>query len=256
MAALNVRAAFLSLMAVLCSACECPNKINAVFADMHDGDQKEVTIDGSVVEIKPHGNDQQLQVTGALNEDTCSADIDFNVPGKPNPPPVKLRMTLWCASENFKEGAIEKATFEFTDPSGKLAPPTSVLNAWVELGGSKKQEAPLCPEFGKSIFADMHDGDKKFLTVKDSKLTISSTNSSQTWVVKADLDEYCSAMVNFNVPGKPSPPPVPLAAHFWRLSGSNQGTKTSLEFTDPSGTLAVPGFPLNSWIQMDTVVTA
>ena len=55
MAALNVRAAFLGLMAVFCGACECPNKINAVFADMHDGDQKEVTIDGSVVEIKPHG---------------------------------------------------------------------------------------------------------------------------------------------------------------------------------------------------------
>ena len=109
----------------------------------------------SVVEIKPHGNDQKWQVTGALNEDTCSADIDFNVPGKPNPPPVKLRMTLSRASQNFKEGAIEKATFEFTDPSGKLAPPCSVLNAWVELGGSKKQEAPLCPEFGKSIFADI-----------------------------------------------------------------------------------------------------
>ena len=28
------------------------------------------------------------------------------------------------------------------------------------------------------------------------------------------------------------------------------GSKSSFEFTDPSGTLAVPGFPLNSWIQL------
>jgi len=102
----------------------------------------------------------------------------------------------------------------------------------------------------------MHDGDKKVISVKNSKMMITSANSSQTWVVKSDLDEFCGAMVNFNVPGKPSPPPVPLAVHFWQLTGSNQGTKNSLEFTDPSGTLAVPGFPLNSWIQMDDVTTA
>jgi hypothetical protein len=40
MAALTVRTAVLSLLAVFSNACECPDKINAVFADMHDGDQK------------------------------------------------------------------------------------------------------------------------------------------------------------------------------------------------------------------------
>ena len=250
-----MRAALLSLLVVLSNACGCPEKINAFFADMHDGDQKEVTIDGAAVEIKPHGNDQKWQVTAVLNQDTCSADIDFNVPGKPNPPPVKLLMALWCAGGKFKEGTLEKATFEFSDPSGKLAPASTVLNTWVELGASKKSAVPQCPELEKVIFADMHDGDKKYVSVKKSKLVITSTNSSQTWEVKSDLDEFCGAMVNFNVPGKPSPPPVPLAAHFWHLSHGAE-MKSTLEFTDPSGTLAVPGFPLNTWIQMEEIITS
>jgi len=252
MATSSVRLALLSLLAVFSNACECPNKINAVFADMHDGDQKEVTIDGSAVEIKPHGNSQKWQVTAALDVDSCSAMIDFNVPGKPNPPPVKLLMTLWCAGAKFTEGGLQKATFEFTDPSGKLAPASTVLNTWIELGAAKKQVTTQCPTLHKQTFADMHDGDQKIITVQNSKMTIISANSTQTWVVKADLDDFCGAMVNFNVPGKPSPPPVPLAAHFWQLTGAD-ATKTSLEFTDPSGTLAVPGFPLNSWIQMKTI---
>ena len=92
--------------------------------------------------------------------------------------------------------------------------------------------------------------------MKNSKLMITSADPKQTWTVKADLDEFCGATVNFNVPGKPSPAPVPLAAHFWHLSAAatSHGSKNSLEFTDPSGTLAVPGFPLNSWIQMPEVV--
>lgn len=256
-----MRTALLGLLAVLSSACECENKpINAVFADMHDGDQKEVTIDTQgvkLVHIKPHGNDQKWTVTAALNEESCTAEIDFNVPGKPNPPPVKLLMTMWCAGASFKEGTLEKTTFEFSDPSGKLAPASSILNTWVELGTSKGTETGTCPELDSATFADMHDGDKKVISVKNSKLTITSALKSQSWVVNADLDEFCSAMVNFNVPGKPSPPPVPLAAHFWQLSTANKAVKNSLEFTDPSGTLAVPGFPLNSWIQVtNEVITA
>ena len=109
----TIRAAFLSLLVALSHACECPSKIrSAVFADMHDGDQKEVTIDGSAVEIKPHGNDEKWQVTAVLDLQSCSAEVDFNVPGKPKPPPVKLLMTLWCADAEFKEGKVEKTTLE------------------------------------------------------------------------------------------------------------------------------------------------
>ena len=55
---------------------------------------------------------------------------------------------------------------EFSDPSGTIAPKTNVLNAWVELGtASKTKTAAGCPELEKSTFADMHDGDKKLISV-------------------------------------------------------------------------------------------
>ncbi|CAJ1429667.1 unnamed protein product, partial [Effrenium voratum] len=208
-----------------------------------------VNIQGSALQIKPYGNDQKWVVTSTLQSENCSAMIDFNVPGKPGPPPVKLLMTFWRASANAAEGGVQKASFEFTDPSGTLAAPSVPLNAWLQLGG-QRATVPLCPASLKATFADMHDGDRKAITVAGSEMTITSTNSSQTWVIHAELDEHCSASVNFNVPGKPGPPPVPLAARLWRLENGRGGSKSSFEFTDPSGTLAVPGFPLNSWIQL------
>ncbi|CAK9051331.1 unnamed protein product [Durusdinium trenchii] len=249
----SIRLTALISLTALSSASQCPQSFNAIFADMHDGDQKEVTVDGAALEIKPHGNNQTWRVTAALAE-SCTALIDFNVPGKPNPPPVKLLMTLWWAAANSEKGALEKVTFEFSDPSSSLAPAMVPLNAWVQLGGSPSK-APPCPEFSDAIYADIHDGDKKAVEIKDSKVRITSTKKSQTWVVKADLNDFCGAMVNFNVPGKPSPPPVPLFARIWRLT--RQGcTKNSVEFTDPSGKLAKPGFPLGSWLQLNASPTA
>ncbi|CAJ1402590.1 unnamed protein product [Effrenium voratum] len=236
-------------LAVPALASECPQALDAVFSDMHDGDKKQVNIQGSALQIKPYGNDQKWVVTSTLQSENCSAMIDFNVPGKPGPPPVKLLMTFWRASANAAEGGVQKASFEFTDPSGTLAAPSVPLNAWLQLGG-QRATVPLCPASLKATFADMHDGDRKAITVAGSEMTITSTNSSQTWVIHAELDEHCSASVNFNVPGKPGPPPVPLAARLWRLENGRGGSKSSFEFTDPSGTLAVPGFPLNSWIQL------
>lgn len=39
--------------------------------------------------------------TAVLKPESCSAEIDFNVPGKPNPPPVKLLLTLWHLGKVF-----------------------------------------------------------------------------------------------------------------------------------------------------------
>ncbi|CAK9028189.1 Uncharacterized protein SCF082_LOCUS18241 [Durusdinium trenchii] len=114
----SIRLTALISLTALSSASQCPQSFNAIFADMHDGDQKEVTVDGAALEIKPHGNNQTWRVTAALAE-SCTALIDFNVPGKPNPPPVKLLMTLWWAAANSEKGALEKVTFEFSDPSSR-----------------------------------------------------------------------------------------------------------------------------------------
>jgi len=109
-----------------------------------------------------------------------------------------------------------------------------------------------CTTFKHGVFADMHDGDQKQLTLEDGKLTIAPYGNNQTWVVEAMLDAAkCTAVVDFNVPGKPGPPPVNLTAHIYALiSKGERIAKHGVEFTDPSGTLAKPSFPLNMWVAL------
>eukprot|EP00965_Chrysotila_dentata_P208513 6184730-Pleurochrysis_carterae.AAC.4 len=105
------------------------------------------------------------------------------------------------------------------------------------------------------IFADIHDGDQKKVTVDPARhsLRITPYGNDQTWAVHAKLDPiFCNASVNFNVPGKPGPPPVALSATIWHMSkAKSPSSKKSVEFTDPSGTLGKAGSPLNIWIQVD-----
>ena len=135
------------------------------------------------------------------------------------------------------------------------------------------------------VFADIHDGDmKKVRLSADSKtVTIEPYNNTQTWAVTAPWSTVsCNASVNFNVPGKPNPPPVPLTMNYYAsYGGSGQptlrtqvrcyldmasglapralrtlacasSTAASQVFNDPSGTLAKPDFPLNTWIMISS----
>merc|ERR1712003_501478 len=109
---------------------KCPTSLNAMYADMHDGDQKHVVISGSSMKIKPaKGNNQTWVVKAQMDSSSCSAVVDFNVPGKPSPPPVKLLATLfrtWTPAP-----LVFKTQLEFTDPSGTLADASVPLNHWV-----------------------------------------------------------------------------------------------------------------------------
>ena len=69
-------------------ATKCPSG-TFIVGDMSDGDYKKVTIAGKKLTIVPHGNNQTWTVNADYDLATCSAAIDFHVPGKPNPPPVK-----------------------------------------------------------------------------------------------------------------------------------------------------------------------
>lgn len=222
----------------------CPEKLQAVYADMHDGDKKEVTIEGTTITIKPSGNKQTWVVRSELDRKSCSASIDFNVPGKPGPPPVNLTATFWYS---VSEKGM-KTEFEFTDPSGTLAAKTYPLNRWVELSGKEGKGWP-CQTSLRAVYADMHDGDKKEIIIDGTELTIKPSGNNQTWVVKSHVDsKTCSAIINFNVPGKPGPPPVNLTASL--LYTFSTAKKTEFEFTDPSGTLAAADFPLNHWVEI------
>jgi hypothetical protein len=61
------------------------------------------------------------------------------------------------------------------------------------------------------------------------------------------FDDNCSTMVDFNVPGKPNPPPVNLRLKIGNLNYFDESMAPVAVFTDPSGTLASPTLPLNVW---------
>jgi hypothetical protein len=87
----------------------------------------------------------------------CAALIDFNVPGKPNPPPIKLLITGFL--DEAPDGNESRVGWKFTDPNDLSKPP---LNTWVqsaERNVSKKHSHPYkCPTELKENFQDMHDG--------------------------------------------------------------------------------------------------
>jgi hypothetical protein len=229
----------------------CPRTLKAVYADIHDGDKKEVTISGSSLTIRPSGNNQTWVVEAQVDRETCSASVDFNVPGKPSPPPVNITISLWYAASY----ARYKTEWEFTDPSGTLAPKAFPLNRWVELKSHSKPFKAKCLGKDKAyqeVFADMHDGDKKEVTISRTSVTIKPSGNNQTWVVNTKLNiKSCTANVDFNVPGKPGPPPVPLLASFLHNHAPTGLFKYEVEFTDPSGTLAPADFPLNHWVELE-----
>merc|ERR1719240_555439 len=90
----------------------CPADLHAVYADMHDGDKKEVILTGTSMTIKPYENNEKWLVKAVVDTKSCSATVDFDVKDKPNPPPVPLTATFW-----FQRGGAEDASsnsFEFT----------------------------------------------------------------------------------------------------------------------------------------------
>ena len=115
----------------------------------------------------------------------CNALVDFNVPGKPNPPPSKLTATVWTQSRSLATGTLEKNLIEFTDASGKVVWPIVPLNTWVvpadnaversESGKAQKS----CIEESPLVFIDMHDGDKKLVTLSGNHLTIDPVASDE-----------------------------------------------------------------------------
>mmetsp|Transcript_45630 Transcript_45630/g.92112 ORF Transcript_45630/g.92112 Transcript_45630/m.92112 type:complete len:132 (+) Transcript_45630:85-480(+) len=127
---LRIVTAFVFVLPVAMAACSIPEGTSKVFADMHDGDQKQVSVSGGQVTIVPNGNNQTWTIGPATLSDDCTALVDFDVEGKPDPPPVPLLLTLY---ELLTASVPTKAACGFTDPSGTLAGTDYPLNYWIEI---------------------------------------------------------------------------------------------------------------------------
>jgi len=244
---MKMRAQFIFLAShAIIVACDefCPGELQEIYADMHDGDKKEVSISGTSITIKPSGNQQTWVVTGKMDSWSCSASLNFNVPGKPSPPPVNLTATFFYS---IKRPSSSFTEFEFTDPTGTLAAKNFPLNRWVQLSSTTDHSVFKCPTALNAIYADMHDGDQKEVTISGQAMTIKPSGNNQTWIVRSIVDaKSCSAIIDFNVPGKPGPPPMNLTATLIQSISDQAGQKYEFEFTDPSG--ADASYPLNHWV--------
>ena len=88
-------------------------------------------------------------------------------------------------------------------------------------------------------------------TSEEEVVTITPCNNTQSWIVKANMKDDDN-LVDFRVPNYPNPPSVPLRAilgGFYSAYSAKEPTQVSavVVFTDPSGTLAKPHQPLNTW---------
>merc|ERR1719326_791757 len=128
---------------------------------------KQIHQKGSLMTITPYKNNQTWTVETQIKRDgnMCTATVDFNVPGKPNPPPIALTATYLTNihGERTFQGVEVRTRWEFTVPTANLP-----LNSWVDI---KAELVPfsenLCTNFlpqvlpWKGVFADLHVGDLK-----------------------------------------------------------------------------------------------
>merc|ERR1711976_369860 len=109
-----------------------------VVGDIHDGDKKSIEVSArrsfsgfiTTMTVKPYQNDESWTVKGQLDAN-CEATVDFNVAGKPNPPPVPLQVKAWdMVSVALDDNVPDKKAILFQDPSETIG--DGILNVWVE----------------------------------------------------------------------------------------------------------------------------
>ena len=137
----SLRSVLVSIAITGCThGLDCGQQGSWIMADMHDGDQKRVSLvfgdysHGLKLSITPYNNTQTWKVLTPWNNLYCNASVDFRVPGKPNPPPVALTLTYFAG--NGGKGQTRQDFAVFTDPTASLAPSSMPLNTWVGISGA------------------------------------------------------------------------------------------------------------------------
>lgn len=202
---------------------ECPTSLPKTgFSDMADGDTKMVELANGVMTISGPNNTWSTQLP--LDATTCSGSVNFSVPGKPNPPGENLTVAL--LSSFASESACYSPSNYVLSFSNMTDRGYTPLNQWINPEGTSQAGTnftcfPSEQASRSHFFVDLHDGDQKVVTT-DCSNSSSSTCSLKiqpadegNWTVNALIHKSnCSGMVDFNVTGKPNPPPNPLLATF------------------------------------------
>jgi len=82
-------------------------------------------------------------------------------------------------------------------------------------------------------------------------IEITPSGNNETWVIRSTVDpQSCSTVIDFNVPGKPNPPPVNLTATFRHSTSVTGHSKAEFEFSAMGGTMGAKSYPLNHWVEI------
>lgn len=101
------------------------------------------------------------------------------------------------------------------------------------------------------IFYDIHDKDyKKIIFNNNNNITILPFKSNKKWIVHSNINNKLRGEVNFNVKGKPNPPPINIEIKFSFLQTDNKYILVAL-FFDPTGKISLPNIPLNIWYNIN-----
>jgi len=209
------------------------------FADMHDGDIKNVTVTEQGSMIVSQDAPVAWSVHTQIDLKTCKATVDFSKSAKPAKPPVPLQARLMQSS-------VGTLLFEWTDPSGTLNKNKSYpLNLWTT--EKEMPAADACDTFPATEFQDMHDGDVKSVSLGID--LVLRMGQAGIWNLTTPLDpKTCKATVDFSKTAKPAKPPVPLEVSVSVAAGNDQINRVVMTFSDPTGTLnKIKTFPLNIW---------
>ena len=217
---------------------QCGGFDKVTFADMGDGDEKIVSVEGLTLTLSQ--TEPLWNLTATLDDTDCTASIDFSKSDKPGYPPVPIIAHLLDTSVGTME-------IEFTDNTGELnEDPTYPLNVWATvdpLGNDEK-----CATFDATNFQDLHDGDVKSVSVSSTGEL--KMGQEGIWDLTTSVDPVtCQATIDFSLTTKPDQPPVPLIATVVVAKGRDPlEARTQLVFTDPSGQLNPDSaYPLNIW---------
>lgn len=101
------------------------------------------------------------------------------------------------------------------------------------------------------IFYDIHDGDFKKIIFNGNNYRILPYKSKKKWIVNGKFDENYTSMVNFNVKGKPNPPPINLQLRFGYIITNNNKKNLVALFFDPTGKISPKNIPLNIWYNIN-----
>lgn len=128
----NIAASLLAASFAVAASHSCFDGTSTIMVDMHDGDNKKVTIAGEKLTIVPAKNNQTWKVETKLDTKFCNASIDFRVPGKPGSPPCAITGTFWDLMQANSRTKKAVLALEFTDPTGQLdKDPTKPINMWI-----------------------------------------------------------------------------------------------------------------------------